>query len=51
MSESRKIVPAEPQLPDYDRIIGGVVELVESARQAAARSVNVFITATYWEIG
>jgi hypothetical protein len=36
---------------DYDEVLSGVVELLEQARHAAARSVNVIMTATYWEIG
>ena len=54
MSKSRKLVhnpPAEPLVPGYDQVLGNVVKLLESARRAAARSVNALITATYWEIG
>lgn len=40
------IVPA-----DYGDIHTGIVELLESARRAAARSVNALMTASYWEIG
>jgi predicted nuclease of restriction endonuclease-like (RecB) superfamily len=36
---------------DYDEVLSGVVELLEQARRAAARSVNAIMTATYWEIG
>jgi predicted nuclease of restriction endonuclease-like (RecB) superfamily len=36
---------------DYDKVLSGVVELLERARRAAARSVNAIMTATYWEIG
>ena len=35
----------------YAGIHGGIVELLDAARQAAARSVNVLMTASYWEIG
>ncbi len=35
----------------YGDVHTGIVELLESARRAAARSVNVVMTATYWEIG
>lgn len=35
----------------YAGIHGGIVELLNAARLAAARSVNALITATYWEIG
>jgi len=41
-----------PALPTgYARIHKGIVELLDSARHAAARSVNALMTASYWEIG
>jgi predicted nuclease of restriction endonuclease-like (RecB) superfamily len=43
---------AKPALPTgYAGIHGGIVELLDAARQAAARSVNALMTASYWEIG
>lgn len=36
---------------DYVAILGALVDLMEAARGAAARSVNAIMTATYWEIG
>jgi predicted nuclease of restriction endonuclease-like (RecB) superfamily len=36
---------------DYGGLIGGIAELLEAARRAAARTVNALMTATYWEIG
>lgn len=36
---------------DYAWLHDGVVTVVESARQAAARNVNAVMTAAYWEIG
>lgn len=36
---------------DYSGIHGDIVDLLEAARHAAARSVNALMTATYWEIG
>ncbi|MBI3248014.1 MAG: DUF1016 domain-containing protein [Deltaproteobacteria bacterium] len=36
---------------DYEDMLSGVVELLDAARRAAARSVNALMTATYWEIG
>ena len=36
---------------EYDDMLTGVVDLLESARRTAARSVNTLMTATYWEIG
>jgi predicted nuclease of restriction endonuclease-like (RecB) superfamily len=35
----------------YAAIHGGIVELLQAARVAAARSVNALMTASYWEIG
>lgn len=34
----------------YAGIHGGIVELLDAARQAAARSVNALMTTSYWEI-
>lgn len=36
---------------DYGAFHGGIVALLDAARQAAARSVNALMTASYWEIG
>ncbi len=35
----------------YAGIHGSIVELLDAARQQAARSVNALMTASYWEIG
>jgi predicted nuclease of restriction endonuclease-like (RecB) superfamily len=35
----------------YDQILADIVTTLESARSAAARSVNAIITATYWQVG
>ncbi|MCL2894680.1 PDDEXK nuclease domain-containing protein [Brenneria tiliae] len=41
-----------PALPaGYAGIRSGIVELLDAARHAAARSVNALMTASYWEIG
>jgi predicted nuclease of restriction endonuclease-like (RecB) superfamily len=37
--------------PAYGDIHTGIVELLEAARHAAARSINALMTASYWEIG
>jgi predicted nuclease of restriction endonuclease-like (RecB) superfamily len=37
--------------PAYRSIRGDIVVLLETARRAAARSINALMTATYWEIG
>jgi len=46
-------IPASiPALPDpYGDLKADIVALLEQARRAAARSVNAWMTATYWEIG
>lgn len=38
-------------LAGYTDICGGIVEIVNAARVAAARNVNALMTASYWEIG
>lgn len=43
-----KLTPASE---DYTGIHAGIVALLNTARSAAARSVNALMTATYWEIG
>ncbi|EKL0658110.1 YhcG family protein [Pseudomonas aeruginosa] len=53
---SKKTLPAAGKSPTalpagYAGIHGGIVELLDAARQAAARSVNALMTASYWEIG
>ena len=35
----------------YDTVLSDVIDLLESARRASARTINTIITATYWEIG
>jgi predicted nuclease of restriction endonuclease-like (RecB) superfamily len=36
---------------DYAGLVGGISDLLETARRASARAVNSYMTATYWEIG
>lgn len=40
-----------PASADYSGIHADIVALLDTARRAAARSVNALMTATYWEIG
>lgn len=42
---------AAASLDGYADFRGGIVELLDAARQAAVRSVNALMTASYWEIG
>jgi predicted nuclease of restriction endonuclease-like (RecB) superfamily len=46
--ERRK--PKAPHSP-YSELLSGVVRLIEQARLAAVRSVNVVLTSTYWLVG
>nr|WP_249169182.1 PDDEXK nuclease domain-containing protein [Burkholderia multivorans] len=46
MAEKTPAVPT-----GYAGIHSGIVELLDAARLAAARSVNALMTASYWEIG
>jgi predicted nuclease of restriction endonuclease-like (RecB) superfamily len=43
--------PVQPAADSYAIALGSMVELMELARRATARSVNAIMTATYWEIG
>lgn len=43
--------PPPAPAADYSVLVGGVGELLEAARRASVRTVNAFMTATYWEIG
>jgi predicted nuclease of restriction endonuclease-like (RecB) superfamily len=42
---------ASSALVGYDKVLAGMVELLETARHAAARTVNAVMTASYWELG
>ncbi|MBI3757458.1 MAG: DUF1016 domain-containing protein [Deltaproteobacteria bacterium] len=50
---TRKTISARPlsRTGGYEELIGSLTKLLEEARRAAARSVNTFMTATYWGIG
>ena len=38
-------------VPDYDDVLSGVVELLETARRTSARTTNAIMTVTYREVG
>ena len=46
-----ELVPIEIADDAYEAVLAGITELLESARRAAARSVNSIMTETYWEVG
>jgi predicted nuclease of restriction endonuclease-like (RecB) superfamily len=48
---TNRTTPAVPDQADYAAVHTDIVALLESARSAAARSVNALMTASYWEIG
>jgi len=49
---NKSLLPIESATPTgYSLIHKGIVELLDAARHAAARSVNALMTASYWEIG
>jgi predicted nuclease of restriction endonuclease-like (RecB) superfamily len=50
-STSKRKTTAPTPVRDYSNLLGGVSELLESARRASARAVNALMTATYWEVG
>jgi hypothetical protein len=35
----------------YDALLLSVIDLLETGRQIAARSVNALLTMTYWQVG
>lgn len=37
--------------PAYDAILSDIVDVIEQARAAAARSVNTVMTVAYWLVG
>lgn len=48
---STPALPEQAPLDNYAAVHTDIVALLESARRAAARSVNALMTASYWEIG
>jgi predicted nuclease of restriction endonuclease-like (RecB) superfamily len=51
MKKPRKKSILQTASAEYGGLIGAIAELLEAGRRAAARTVNVVMTATYWEIG
>jgi hypothetical protein len=43
--------PAKAALDPYSELLSGGVSLIEEARIAAIRAVNVVLTSTYWLVG
>ena len=51
MKKLREKAIVQTPSAEYGGLIGGIAELLETARRTAARTVNALMTATYWEIG
>lgn len=49
LAQTKKSAPRD--LVGYPLIRNEIVNLLQSVRQAAARTVNALMTVTYWEIG
>lgn len=48
---TERTTPAVLEQTDYAAVHADIVALLETARRAAARSVNAVMTATYWAVG
>lgn len=48
---AKKKTPADGSIANYADLLDGIGGLLEAARRSSARTVNAFMTATYWEIG
>src|SRR5262249_38228878 len=46
-----ELVPTEIADDAYEAVLADISGLLESARRAAARSVNAIMTASYWAVG
>jgi hypothetical protein len=51
MARKPKRTSTEVEPAGYDVLLGDVARVIGEARRAAARSVNVLMTATYWLVG
>jgi len=50
-SKKLVVIKNDSEIAGYDTILSEVIDLLESARHASVRAVNVFMTSTYWLIG
>ena len=51
MTRRSKAIRKRTDSRDYQHMLAEVVDLLQSARQASVRAVNIFMTTTYWRIG
>lgn len=50
-NQQRNLAKKASATDRYDAILSEIIDLLESARQASARTVNTIMTAAYWQIG
>jgi len=50
-SKKISIMNDDSSIIGYDTVLSDVIDLLESARRASARTINSIMTVTYWEIG
>jgi len=50
-SQQPALVTKNAKISNYDAILSEIIELLDSARQVSARTVNIIMTATYWQVG
>lgn len=48
---SNPALPTAVPPPGYDEVVSGISELLNRARHSAAQTINVILTAAYWEVG
>jgi len=51
MKKKRTAMAMTKMSEQYESIRAGIVDLLKSAGSAAARNVNLIMTAVYWDIG
>jgi hypothetical protein len=51
MANKRRRVTLHSAVTGYDVLLADIARVIEEARRAAARSVNVVMTTTYWLVG
>jgi predicted nuclease of restriction endonuclease-like (RecB) superfamily len=50
-SKQTNLAKKDTIISGYESILSDIVDLLESARRASARTINALMTATYWEVG
>ncbi len=49
--ETSSVEQRDAQIDGYDEVLTDIVDVLKTARRAAARSINSVMTATYWLVG